>query len=186
MRPRLSSGIEVLHHLDEHLAAVEQSAFRRGARQAPQRLVLWCMQGHGARVEADALFEKGCRIGYLGYRHRHRADGRRAIDAPTRVGLRQRVVFHDLDVDPVGVADAGSPPATLALRLCQRLTAKSGKLFQCGVEIFDPDPDAGVADVAGPEIRGHQFGDRALELEQFELKPGVSAQQPPAGRGRAW
>ena len=60
MGPRLSSGIEVLHHLDQHLAAVEQSALRGGTRQPPQRLVLWCMQGHGARVEADACLEKGC------------------------------------------------------------------------------------------------------------------------------
>ena len=62
MGPRLSNGIEVLHHLDQHLAAVEQPALRGGTRQPPQRLVLGRVKGHGAGLEADACLEKGCGI----------------------------------------------------------------------------------------------------------------------------
>ena len=185
MGPRLSSGIEVLHHLDHHLAAIEQSALGRGACQTPQCLVFWRVEGHGAGLEANTLFEKCCNVGQLGHRQRHRSDRRRTIDASTAVELRHRVVFHDFDIDSVGVADAGASPALPAPWRSQRLTAKSGKPIHGGVEIFDPDSDSGIADVAGSEIRGQQFGERTVELEQFELKPGISAQQPPAGRGRA-
>ena len=79
VRPRFSDGIEVVHHLDEHLAAVEHPAVCGGTGQPPQRLVLWGVQSDVAGLEADAGFEIRCGIGQLGHRQRHRPDRRRAI-----------------------------------------------------------------------------------------------------------